>query len=139
MNFFSMDFLEFCKENGIDPNAHYFFQMQPLEIIPNPITGGVFCTLKSSDSPWSWVECTINDCLYGKIEMVALDKRFGVEKLYRDTFISLYNTNRIVKKIGENFYPKTISWIEPLCGAAYVVHTQNVLVDKNEKVIDWER
>lgn len=138
MWFFNMDFLEFCKENGIDPNAHYFFQMQPLEIIPNPITGEVFCGLKSSDSPWSWVECTINDCLYGKIEMVALDKRFGVEKLYRDDFISLYNTNQIVKKVGENFYPKTISWIEPLCGAAYIVHTQNVLIDKNGKVIDWK-
>jgi hypothetical protein len=35
-----------------------------------------------------------------------------------------------------NFYPKTISWIEPLCGAAYVVHTQNVLVDKNGKIND---
>ena len=70
--------------------------------------------------------------------MVALDKRFGVEKLYRDDFISLYNTNQIVKKVGENFYPKTISWIEPLCGAAYIVHTQNVLIDKNGKVIDWK-
>lgn len=131
-----MDFIEFCKENQIDTNAHYFFKMQPLVICRNPIVGGILCTLKSSDSPYFWIECAIKDGVYGKIQMVAIDRRFGTEKLYRDDFISLYNTNQIIKKVGENIHPETISWIEPLCGDSYIVHTQNVLIDENGKVID---
>lgn len=126
-----MDYIDFCKINDIDPDAHYFFQMQPLDYLP--ILG--FCC-KSSDSPFQWVECTIEDCLYGKIRMVALNKLFGTERLYQDDFISLYNSNQIIKKIGENVRPVTISWIEPLCGLSYIVHTKDVLVDENWKIVD---
>lgn len=133
-----MTFQEFLTENNIDPNVHYFFQMRPLEIIWTPWTG-YLAAYTSSDSPELWVECELVDSLYGKVELHALDARFGTEKFYRDDFLSFIKRGIIVPKVDDAIKPTTITWIEPLCGAAYLVHNKNVIVDRAGTIISYNK
>ena len=81
---------------NIDKNAHYLVKMHPLE----NFMGIVY--FKSDSTKAEWVECIIVEEQYQvadgyKIELRAIDKRYGKESYYQEDFIALVKEGAIIK------------------------------------------
>ncbi len=112
----------------IDKNAHYFVLMHPRTSINY---SGVILSFVSTDSRPKWVECEIVEDKYKleqryKIELKSLEEGYGKETFYVEDFISLLNSDRIVKKVP-NMECVEVSWDEPLTDNVHVTHSAYTL------------
>jgi hypothetical protein len=113
---------------NIDKNATYFCLMQPIETFMGLIS------FTSSDTPWEWMECYIDEERYRvddnyKVTLRALNG-CAYKHYYQDDFISLMKQGLIVKKISDKMHAEFVDFIEPIPGTiAYLHHQGSVLVE----------
>ena len=112
---------------GIDTKAHYFLLMRPLEGL------GYRTTLSRE----KWVECVITESRYKiddgfKIELMALDERYGKERFYIEDFLSYLTSGHIIKN-DRDYECTEIHWEEPLTSTVNVHHSAYTLVPKQKK------
>lgn len=110
-------------------NAHYFVQL-------NSCTDFGFISMVSMGDS-HWVECKLEpyefDGFKYKLYTTPVDPDLrGVERhrcYYTCDFESMLKSGHIIKKTSESQHIEKIEWIEPLCGAAYVHWSAEVIVD----------
>lgn len=113
---------------NIDKEAHYFCLMQPIETFMGMIS------FTSSDSPWLWFECVVDESRYKvddnyKITLRAING-CAYEHYYQDDFLMLIREGRIVKKTSESLHAEFVDFYEPIPGTiAYLHHQGHVLVE----------
>lgn len=114
--------------HNIDKEAHYFCLMQPIETFMGLIS------FTSSDTPWEWLECYVDEKRYKvddnyKITLRALNG-CAYEHYYQDDFISLMKQGLIVKKTSDTMHAETVDFYEPIPGTiAYLHHQGSVLME----------
>lgn len=112
---------------NIDKDAIYFCLMRPIERLMG-------FSFTSSDTPFEWFECKIDESRYKvednyKITLRALNNE-AYEHYYQDDFLSLMEKGLIVKKTSNKLHAEYVSFIEPIPGTiAYIQHEGSVLVD----------
>lgn len=115
------------NEYGVNKEAHYFVPMRPLHGV-----FGLFAFTSSMDRE-SWVECEVIENRYKvdegyKVELKAIEPGYGVETFYQCDFKSMLDMGQIIRKSCDNQHVEELQWIEPLCGAAYLVHSGSFVV-----------
>ena len=112
---------------NINKNIHYFALMQ----VPDHYFGIISCV--SSDSPWYWIECYVDEERY-KVEdnyKITLRACNGCtyEHYYQDDFLSLMYEGLIVPKTSEDIHMEIVSFKEFIPNSiAYLEHTGCLLV-----------
>ena len=117
----------------IDKNAHYYVLMHPQKSINY---SGVILTYELAGSRPKWVECEIVEDKYKlkdryKIELKSVEEGYGKETFYVEDFISLLNSDRIVKKVP-NMECVEVSWDEPVTENVHVTHSAYTLKINNK-------
>lgn len=84
------------NRNTIDKNAHYLVKMHPLE----SCLGVIF--IKSDSTEAKWVECKVVEERYKvddnyKIELRAINTKYGKETYYQEDFMALIRSGDIIK------------------------------------------
>lgn len=115
--------------HDFNKDAHYFVQL-------NSCTDyGIISMVNTGDS--HWVECKLEPYVFDgfeyKLYTTPVDPNLrGVERhrcYYVCDFESMLKSGRIIEKTSESQHIEKVEWIEPLCGAAYVHWSAEVVVD----------
>ena len=110
-------------------DAHYFVQL-------NSCTDyGIISMVNVEDS--HWVECKLEpyefDGFEYKLYATPVDPDLcGVERhrcYYTCDFASMLESGHIIEKTSESQHIEKVEWIEPLCGAAYIHWSGEVVTD----------
>lgn len=114
---------------NFNKDAHYFVQL-------NSCTDfGIISMVNTGDS--HWVECKLEpyefDGFKYKLYATPVDPDLrGVERhrcYYTCDFASMLESGHIIEKTSEFQHIEKIEWIEPLCGAAYIHWSGEVVTD----------
>lgn len=114
---------------NFNKDAHYFVQL-------NSCTDfGIISMVNTGDS--HWVECKLEpyefDGFKYKLYATPVDPDLrGVERYrcyYTCDFASMLESGHIIEKTSESQHIEKIEWIEPLCGAAYIHWSGEVVTD----------
>lgn len=113
---------------NIDKDAIYFCLMQPIETFMG------FISFTSSDTPWEWFECGVDESRYKvddnyRITLRALNGG-AYEHYYQDDFLSLLDQGLIVKKTSDKMHVEHVDFYEPIPGTiAYLHHEGSCIVE----------
>ena len=113
----------------INKDKHYFCLMHPLETFLGIITW------TSSSTREKWVECEIVEDRYKvergyKVTLKSIEPGYGRMDFYQMDFVLMLEDGRIIEKSSDDMHVEEITWYEPLCGAAYLVHSAYVVVQE---------
>lgn len=111
---------------NINKDNHYFALMHPMHTF-----AGILSWTCSSDRE-KWVECEIIEDRYKvednyKVTLNPIEPGYAPESFYQMDFAGLLG-DFIIEKTNPNMHVEEITWYEPLCGAAYLVHSAFVVV-----------
>lgn len=112
---------------NIDKDATYFCLMRPIERFMG-------FTFTSSDTPFEWFECRVDEERYKvddnyKITLQALNNT-AYEHYYQDDFLSLMERGLIVKKTSEKMRIENVNFREYIPGTiAYIQHEGQYIVE----------
>ena len=115
----------------IEKGKHYFILSAPVE--PLPFLG---LGMRSGDPrDQTWAEFEIIEDRYNrkdgdKVELKAIDPRFGRETFYQRDFEGLIEAGCIIEKTGERQHVEHIKWIEPLCDNIILVNEADIVVNE---------
>ena len=120
------------RNHNITPGSHYFIRTRPMDYIP--LLGLFIGKSYGPGEPTFWAEFEVIEDRYKlednyKVELKAVDPIYGRETFYRSDFESMVESGFILKKTGEGQHVQEITWREPLCGRAYLVHEATIVVD----------
>ena len=119
--------------NQVNPDAHYFILMHPLETTGLP---GLYAT--SSLTRAKWVECIVDEKHYKledgyKVELRSIEEGYGREAFYLEDFLDLKIKGYIVEKVP-GIHCEEVEGREPIPGTnAYYNHSAYVLTRKQKK------
>lgn len=127
------EYTENPNRYNIDKDGIYFLLLHPIDYIPIPGIGIVGIGT-SSDSREKWVECRIVEDRYKvdenyKVTFESIEPGYGRQTYYQSDFNSLFKDGFIFKKTNNNQHVEEVTWIEPLCGSAYLVHSAYVVTE----------
>ena len=114
---------------NFNKDAHYFVQL-------NSCTNyGIISMVNIGES--HWVECELEPYKFNgfkyKLYATSVDPDLcEVERhrcYYTCDFASMLESGHIIEKTSESQHIEKIEWIEPLCGAAYVHWSGEVVTD----------
>lgn len=127
------EYTENPNRYNIDKDGTYFILLHPIDYLPIPGIG-IVAIGTSSNTRQKWVECKIVEDRYKvddnyKVTFESLEPGYGRETFYQSSFISMLKDGFIIKRTSNNQHVEEITWAEPLCGSAYLVHSAYVVTE----------
>lgn len=118
---------EIIEANGGIKNFRCFVKMGKIETI----TPFGFCIVNENEN--TWTECYIDESRYNvddgyKITLRSVDPHFSYEHYYQEDFESSIRDGCILIKESDSQCIKRISFIEPLCGCAFIRHEADIVI-----------
>lgn len=125
------DLREFVNQLGGIGNVRLFVKMSPIETYI-PFMG--LCMTNGDPDKATWAECYLDESRYSledgyKITVRAIDQRFSYEDFYQSDLMSSIRQGYVLVKTSMGQHVEHISWAEPLCGSAYVVHEADIVTE----------